>query len=321
MASLKNLLEADPPRRIAVIRTDRVGDLILSTPLLTALRQAYPEANILALTDPYCRQVLQWSGLVDVQADYRSGSPWPEPIDLAIALAPRTECLRAAHRLKARRSLGYVYSSRPMLRLLAPFLLTHHEVIAVKPPHQVPHEVHQLDVLARRLGLPSTLDLPLSLGLTGQKVAGRLVFHLGDRWLAGGWSFDDLRALLAGLRELGEVKVTAGPREERLLAENPLQVEGVELCFCGEAFLDWATLVGSAEVLVSPDTGAVHLAAAMQTPVVVAYEASTYEHCSRQWAPWKISHRSVVKSSPGQTIPRLLAAVEELVSDSRNGAP
>jgi ADP-heptose:LPS heptosyltransferase len=321
MASLKRLLEADPPRRIAVLRSDRVGDLILSTPFLTVLRQAYPQAHILGLTAPYCRQVLQWSGLLDAQADFQAGNPWSQPLDLVIALAPRSECLKAARRLRARYRLGYVYRSRPLLRWFAPFLLTHYEVVEVRPPHVVPHEVEQLDRLARRLGLPSTLGQPLTVGLSAPTVPGRLVLHLGDRWLAGGWTLQDLRCLLRGLRELGEVKVTAGPREKQLLAGQSLEVEGVELCLFEDNFHDWAMMLGSAEVVVSPDTGAVHLAAAMRTPVVVAYEASTYGHCSRQWAPWKIPSRSVCKTNPEETIPQLLVAVEELVSDSRNGAP
>lgn len=317
MASLKQRLAEKPPRHITVVRTDRVGDLILSTPFLTALRQGFPDARITAVVDPYCRQVLQWSGLAD--AILTSTGPPAEPSDLTVALAPRTETLKLARKLGAPLRLGYVYRNRPLVRLAARVLLTHYEEVSIRPPYQVPHEVEQLDLLARRLGLPSSLGYPLSLGLSTSKIPGRVVLHLGDRWLAGGWAFADLEALLVGLRQQGELKVSAGPREHKMLAENGLQLEGMEV-LTGLAFDEWAALLGSAEVVVSPDTGAVHLAAAMRTPVVVAYEASTYEHCSRQWAPWKVPNRSVVKATPGETIPKLLSAVEDLLSTSRNGA-
>lgn len=317
MASLKQRLAQNPPRHITVVRTDRVGDLILSTPFLAALRQGFPQATITAVVDPYCQEVLRWSGLVD--SIVTDPSRLSQPGDLAVALAPRTEALKLVRRLGAPLRLGYVYRNRPLVRLAARLLLTHLEEVSIRPPHQVPHEVEQLDLLARRLGLPSTLEHPLDLGLSTPKVPGRLAFHLGDRWLAGGWSFSDLGRLLSGLRELGELKVTAGPREQKLLADYGLEVEGMEVR-TGLAFDEWAALLGSAEAVVSPDTGAVHLATAMRTPVVVAYEASTFAHCSRQWAPWKIPHRSVVKANPEETIPKLLSAVEDLLSTSRNGA-
>jgi heptosyltransferase-3 len=318
MASLREILAQRPPKTITVIRTDRVGDLILSTPFLQGLRAGFPQASVVALLPPYCRQVLQWSGLVDRQIGL-DAAELPDS-DLVVALAPRTECLRLAYRTGAPVRLGYVYRDRPLVRLAARFLLTHYEEVTVKPPLEVAHEVEHLDRLARRLGLPSTRDLPLTVGLNSRKVPGRLVFHLGDRWLAAGWRFEDVRDVLRELRRFGEIKVTAGPREEELLLENELGIDGIELCR-GLSFDRWAELVGSAEVVVSPDTGAVHLSAAMRTPVVVAYEAATFQHCSRQWAPWKVPSRSVIKTSPRETLPKLLAAVEELVSDSRNGAP
>ncbi len=308
--SLKARLEQNPPERITVIRTDRVGDLILSTPLLAGLREGFPKAEITALVAPYCREVLRDSNLVD-----RVVTKLPtQACDLAIALAPRTESWKLAYRTKAPVRLGYAYTDRPLARVASGWLLTDRELVTVKPPHLVPHEVAQLDLLARRLGLPSTQSHPLSIGLKAKHEARRVVFHLGDRWLVGDWRFEDLRILLRALRAYGDVFVTAGPREAELVSNNGLDVDGVHLRF-GKSFREWAELIGSASVLVSPDTGAVHLAAAMGTPVVVAYEASTYEHCSQQWAPWMVESRSVVKGSPARTLSELLIALEELVSE------
>ena len=45
-------------RRLLVIRRDNIGDLILTTPLLLALRREMPEAWIGVLTNHYCAPVL-----------------------------------------------------------------------------------------------------------------------------------------------------------------------------------------------------------------------------------------------------------------------
>ncbi len=46
------------PRRILVVRTDRVGDVVLATPLIRALRRAFPAAHLAAMVRPYARDVL-----------------------------------------------------------------------------------------------------------------------------------------------------------------------------------------------------------------------------------------------------------------------
>lgn len=311
MASLKQLLERQPPDRILAVRSDRVGDLLLSTPFLAGLRQGFPQARITALVAPYCAEVLEGTGLVD---EIVTELP-ADPFDLAISLAPRSESLRTVFASGAPLRLGYVYDGRPLVRLASRRYLTHREVVVVKPPRQVAHEVEHLDILARRLGLPSILGEPLRLGQEkGEVKPGRLVFHLGDRWFTNGWELSDLLELIAGLSENHQVLVTAGPRERELLTAHGSGLDGVELA-SDLTFSEWAQAIGEAGVLVSPDTGAVHVAAAMQTPVVVAYEESTFDHCSHQWSPWRVPYRAVVKGHPGGTITAVKEAVAELVRD------
>ncbi len=46
------------PRRILIVRTDRIGDVVLATPLIRALRRSFPDAYLAALVRPYTRDVL-----------------------------------------------------------------------------------------------------------------------------------------------------------------------------------------------------------------------------------------------------------------------
>ncbi|HXG00893.1 MAG TPA: glycosyltransferase family 9 protein [Bacteroidota bacterium] len=46
------------PSRILVVRTDRLGDVVLATPLIRALRQTFPDAFIGAMVQPYARDLL-----------------------------------------------------------------------------------------------------------------------------------------------------------------------------------------------------------------------------------------------------------------------
>ena len=303
--SLKRFFEEQRPEKILVVRTDRVGDLILSTPFLHTLRAHFPKAQITAWVAPYCDKVLVESGLVD----HIVTSLPPGPFDLAVALAPRSECLKKVKSTAAPVRVGYVYQGRPLVRLLARRCLTHFETLIVDPPRQVDHEVEHLDRIARLIGMPDTTKNRLHLGLK-YRPQDWLVLHLGDRWFSNAWTLDDLASLCYGLEKFGRLVVTAGPREAELVKLGGFSDFDLRT---GLRFKEWCQLIGEARLLVSPDTGAVHVAAALDTPVVVAYEESSFAHCSVQWKPWMVEHRQVVKRDPEATIEAILSQVRELL--------
>jgi len=303
--SLKQLFESRTPDSILVIRTDRVGDLILSTPFLRSLREQFPSAHITAWVAPYCEQVLIATGLVDsIVTSLPSGH-----FDLAVSLAPRSESLKNTFASAATLRVGYIYTDRPMVRLLARRCLTHCELIKVSVPDHLEHEVEHLDRLARFMGLPPSTQRPLELGLRF-KTKDWSVLHLGDRWFTNGWSVDDVIRLCYGMEAFGRLVVTAGPREAELVARGGFAEFDLRT---GLRFAEWCQLIGESKLLVSPDTGAVHVAAALETPVVVAYEAESYQHCSVQWRPWKVPHRALVKGAPDSTVTEILSAAREIL--------
>ncbi|MDP3722063.1 MAG: lipopolysaccharide heptosyltransferase II [Candidatus Omnitrophota bacterium] len=53
------------PRRILVIRLDRIGDVVLSTPVFQALRRQFPHAFIAAMVRPACRDVVEGHPALD----------------------------------------------------------------------------------------------------------------------------------------------------------------------------------------------------------------------------------------------------------------
>ena len=54
-----------PAERILVIQFRQIGDVLLSTPLLRALRSAYPQSYLAFLTEPSPGRVLQGDALLD----------------------------------------------------------------------------------------------------------------------------------------------------------------------------------------------------------------------------------------------------------------
>lgn len=90
------------PKRILITRTDRLGDVVLSTPVIKFLRKKYPSAHIAFMVRPYTRDVVEHNPDLDeiivYDKYYQHKSPWStikfalalrkKKIDTAIALHP-----------------------------------------------------------------------------------------------------------------------------------------------------------------------------------------------------------------------------------------
>lgn len=294
--------------RVLVVRTDHIGDLVLSTPFLRALRNGLPKAHITARVAPYTQEVLAASGLVD-----RIVTETPaEEFQLAVCLAPRSHSYKLTYASKAPVRVGYYYAGRPLVAVATRLWLTHRARVVVDPEGVVAHEIDQLASLAELMGLDYD-QRELELGIDRPQPGPSLVLHLGTRWFTGEWQVKHLAELTD---RLGSVRVTHGPAEAQQAAELKALRPELEV-LGGLSFKEWATTLGAARAVVSCDTGAVHVAAAMGRPVVVAYEPDVMKLCSQQWAPWRVEHRACAKLEPGQAIALLVEAVEELVGQKR----
>src|SRR5690242_15769952 len=104
--------------RIALIRTDRIGDLILSTPAIATVRASFPDARITMICSPYNRVVMERNSDVDELVEYPAHVKPGEfgaryrGSDVAIALAPRSIDLAIAGGTRAPVRAGYTYVRR-----------------------------------------------------------------------------------------------------------------------------------------------------------------------------------------------------------------
>ena len=95
--------------RVLVVRTDRLGDVLLTTPVSTALRQAFPKVRISWLVRPYTAPLLEHTPDVDqilvdrrrIDAGRLRLSIKKENFDAAIVAYPRWRIV-----------LGFVASGR-----------------------------------------------------------------------------------------------------------------------------------------------------------------------------------------------------------------
>ena len=328
-------------QNVLFLRTDHLGDLLVSTPLIRQLRTALPGRRFTLVASPANAEALVgWDAIDEVRV---FDSRWPlkkkwEFIkelrqthwDLCVTLSPRTRSYLLGRLSGAPIRAGIVYSRRVLVRLLRPLWLTHavvsriDECMAAGQP--VMHEVLQLAEIPKVLGLPASepgpLEIPLgesSLDWAREWLAAKgdppclIAIHGAGKWLTQGWTAADFMTLVRAVGELranSKILITFGPGDtalqkavESALAEAP---NSAVLCPGQLPFSHWAALFSLCDVVISPDTGAVHLAVALGRPVVSLYEANVFLRASRQFAPWQVPAGVLRWESPKTTVPLIL---------------
>lgn len=299
--------------RILLSRTDRVGDLILSTPAIATLRRSFPDARITMVCSDYNRVVVQNNHDINYLETLPNGvdpsafgRTFRGQFDLAMALAPRTADIRLVGATRARRRIGYTYVSRFLARIAARRDLTDVLISEADPrladrydPYPVRHEVLQVLALAERAGatrLAYDLVLPISdddRAAVADLPAGAITVHFAQRWLREGSSLENLTALLGDLRALGRpVVVTYG---DEMNAQAQQLSAAADRLAGGLSFNSWAAAFERSCCVVTVDTGATHVASAMRRPTVVLFEHRYFRLNSQEWAPWGVPYALVRK--------------------------
>lgn len=318
---------------VVLVRTDRIGDLILSTPAIATVRRSFPGARITMVCSSYNRVVMERNTdvdeIVDAPGDVKPGvfGKRFRGYDLAIALAPRATDLMIVGSTGAPVRAGYTYERRYLLRLtlrrFVNVLMTSEadpQLSERNPQRRVRHEVDQLlDLVALTGAKERVKELRLDLNDEDRNAVAfipenPIVFHLGKRWFQCGSTFESTLELIRGLHrfDLPIVVTYAADAESAVAAIS--ESRAADVLVGGLAFHRWAAVFERARAIVTVDTGATHVASAMRRPTVVAFEHRYFHLNSQEWAPYNVP--SVLVRKPQDEKPDSLA---QLRADVLNG--
>lgn len=308
----------DDARKLLCVRLDSLGDVLLTTPAIAALRQARPDRSITLLTSASGALVAPLVSEIDEVIRY--DAPWMKH---TVERSHGASDERAIARLRSERFdaavIFTVYSQNPLpaallcylaeipLRLAHcrenPYQLLTDWVRETEPEEQVRHEARrQLDLVAAIGAHAPDERLRLSVSLLARRHVQSLLLELGidaDRpWAvvhpgatapSRRWPAEHFAEAIGRLaNEEGWQIVLTGDRGEQPLIEEIQRSCGATThSLAGQLCLDeLAALVEAAPILISNNTGPVHVAAAVGTPVVDIYALTNPQH-----TPWLVPHR------------------------------
>jgi heptosyltransferase III len=276
--------------RVLVVALRRLGDVLLTTPLIRSVKRAFPQASIDALVFAGTEGILtgnpDLSGILTL--------PQRPGIGETLALLPRLfkrydlalstqtgdrPTLLAA--IAGRQSAGPVQADG--LGAAVKRLALSRSYVSDRARHRV------LDILglAEVLGIPPHAEIVCPGGEPRPALApaqAYAVVHAAPMFTYKRWTADGWRRLAAALRERGlQTAVTGAATDRSYLDEvwhdsNVVRLDGK---------LDWpalSALIAAARVYIGPDTAITHLAAASGTPTVALYGPTD----PRLWGPWPV---------------------------------
>jgi len=319
-------------KRILLSRTDRVGDLILSTPAIATMRASFPDAHITIVCSGYNAVVMEHSPDVDTVAVLPSqvkaeayGRRFRD-IDLAIALAPNAADLKLVGATGARVRIGYTYQRRYLTRLVARRWVTDLLVSAAdpamcdrRPDLIVQHEVNQVLALARRAGARTIVpDLRVNISDADRAEVAALparpiVVHLGKRWTERGSTAASLLEIFRDLRRLGRPLVATYGADGAALAAVVRSTGVADAVVGGLTFGGWAAAFERAACILTIDTGATHVASAVRRPTVVLFEHAYFRLNSQEWSPYRVPN-AVLRKPADESPEALRASRAEIVA-------
>ncbi len=272
-----------PAERIAIVKLGALGDVVNSLPFVNRLRAGYPDSKLSWILGPAAHDLLRGQRAVDQfhVFDVRHKSSWPffvrelraQRFDLAIDLQRILKSGLITRATGAPLRLGF---DRARCKEQS-HVFTNHRI----PPNPRPGvTVAQYLEFADYLECPPQAprwDLPTASVLPPEEGERRVVIGIGASKSANRWSPAQWAKLCQRLvRECGARVHLIGGAEDRSAIDELRRHTLVELVdHAGRLTLqESAGLIASAELFVGGDTGPMHIAVAVGTPVVALFGAA-----------------------------------------------
>ncbi|MFC2170371.1 glycosyltransferase family 9 protein [Calditrichota bacterium] len=293
------------PRRILVLAPVLRGDYIVLSPLMAGISKAYPKAELavvvtkasieIALADPVINRIIYYHKL----------PKWFSSVSEVYSYKPDIIVFPKAHPAFTETLL--------LLLSRAPFRigLSHHS-LDIFLTHPVPHQKereHRTEAYARLLepfGFdPALVNRKLHIGQNKESERKAFEFfsqHDPAQWVslnvsAGSsariWRYRSWSELIAKISEtFTDIKfiVLGSPADRELCRKLSNEYKNVFSAKTG-SFLDASAYVARTSVLISPDTGTIHAAAARNIPVVVLYNSDRINYT--RFSPVSVPHRAI----------------------------
>ncbi len=287
----------DACRRVLLVKPSALGDVVHTLPVVATLHARYPQLTLDWLVEEEAAPLVQGHPAIAETVVSRRRQ-WLKTLRSGGAMSALSAMTSFARALRARRydavldlqgllkSAAYVVAAGAPLRV---GLADAREGAGLVYTHRVPVPPQPVHAVERYLALAAAVDATTAIrdftipvaeadraAADAQMVGLRrplAVLHPATRWPTKLWPVDRWAALAATLTNEGwGVLVTGSPADVPLTATISGQVGAQCRSVAGKLTLkELAAVLGLADIMVTVDSGPMHMGAAVGTPVVALF--------------------------------------------------
>ncbi len=302
-----------PPQKILIVQLNRLGDFILATPMLRALKEDNPQHQIHILASRHNSALAHAHPLVDkvlihskkiiptlellVQLKSEQYDYWIDPKDHF-----SREGYFFARWAKAKFKIGFNGKGRDaVFNVALPATEeNYHDQVAVRNLRALQVFGLQHADPRPRLFVEARCERKLQKFLEAQQIKKYFCVHLSASkeiryWPQPNW--------IAFLREIGNDKrhfIITGDLRDAARAQEIVSHVPQARHYPAASVIDLFSVVQHADLVISPDTSVVHIAAAFDRPLLGLY--SNEEWNLKKFYPLSTQHRIVMGVAPGTLV-------------------
>ena len=278
---------------VLVVRPDRLGDVVLSTPVYESLKRSFPHLKITVMVNPIQAGVLEGNPHLHQIILMRRRRFWrairqsrKEKFDLAITLNKKFSATATFFTLCAGATInaGYRHSQSSWGYNI--------QLPVESPPC---HEIQNNLALLKHMGVPQIIQQPQIYFNDGekQKIAGiinskkktrpLILVKTGTRIPEWGWQWEKFQIVIEHIlkNDIADIWMINGPGEEAELESHIARMEFKPRLLPLVKVKELALLMQQCDLLFCNHTGIMHLASAVEKPACVIFKHGEIQ----RWGP------------------------------------
>jgi ADP-heptose:LPS heptosyltransferase len=309
-------LSPDPSPKILIIRRDNIGDLVCTTPLITALRQRFPRAWLGALVNSYNAPVLDGNPDLDEVFVYTKAKHRAKGESLIGILWRRLMMMRRLRGVAIDDVIIATTSPQPRVVKLAKWLRPKRIVgfgeisgldMALPLDTDSRHEVEDVFRVAKLYGIEGP---PPRCRVFAERAATPEIFtvgvHISARKPSQRWPAERFAETMSAIAARSAVRFlllwSPGDSDNPLHPGDDAKASDVKQKVGASATVvarptqslsDLIAALGECQAVICADGGAMHLAAGLGLPIVCLFGNSG----ATRWRPWGVPYRLLQKQS------------------------
>ena len=303
-------------KNILAIRNDRFGEFLLNIPAFRALKEAYPDAKLTLAVNPVVKELaecIEYSDEVAVWDDHFKKSLKKRKFDLVVVFNPTKEAHWLSFRAGIPKRVGY----NRKWGILLTHKIPDNKNLGLK--HEVEYNLDLVGLITgnnREIASSCFVSLAVPRNDKYEFLAQAIAIHPFTSDPVKQWPVERFIELAKKITlEMKAKVVLVGKTEDRGLLPKGTPPQGVIDLVNQTSLVELTQILKQCRLLISCDSGPMHLAAAVGTPVIALFRNDLAGKTAQRWGPWGQGHTVIEKASLADIrVEEVLEAMKKIIN-------